>query len=265
MSDNEQVLIDLIRKQDRKTAAAREMPLLDPVYPPYTGIMLGLSRVIAVWPMSSLSPDAATVRDIAGGGLHLTNNNSTSLTFTSLFPYGSYTSASSMYLSRAHGADIASTGSQWWSTWIYPTASPGTTQGILGKFVTSTNDRSWRIVKDASDQITIQVSNLGTAIDASVVSAAVALNAWYHVFGLFLASSSLSVWVNGTRTDNTTSIPAALYNATGAAVELGRTSGAGYWDGRIGPTMLGRAVGTLAAWDVWAKHIFHSTRWMVGL
>lgn len=223
------------------------------------GGMLWTSRVIALWPMSSLSRDALTVRDIAGQGFHLTNNNSTAFQFSGLFPYAAFTSASSMYLSRAHSNDIALTNSFWLSTIIYPTVAGGT-QGIISKFVASTNDRAFRIVKDSSEQITFQISNAGTAIDAGVSSGAVSLDTPYHVFGLFLASSSLSVWVNGVRTDNTTGIPASVYNATGADLEIGRSNAGSYWNGRIGATMLGRAVGTLANWDVIAKNLYQQMR-----
>lgn len=222
--------------------------------------MLWLSRLISLWPMSSLSRDAATVRDIAGEGYHLTNNNNVAFQFSGLYPYGAYTSGSSMYLSRAHSTAIALTNSCWFSTFIYPTVAGGTTQGIISKFVAGTNNRAFRIVKDASEQITFQISNAGTAIDATVSSGAVSLNTNYHIFGLFLASSSLSVWVNGTRTDNTTSIPASIFNATGADLEIGRSNAGSYWDGRIGATMMGRAVGTLANWDVIAKNIYQQFR-----
>lgn len=116
---------------------------------------------------------------------------------------------------------------------VYP-AELDRDQGIVSKWLTTGNVRSYALYLNSSNQFVFAVSSNGTA-ETTVSSAAISkVNRWYFVCARYVPSTSLSIQIDNAMTVNTTSIPASIYdNARQLQVgQFNENSGA-RWRGRI--------------------------------
>lgn len=127
----------------------------------------------------------------------------------------------------------------WW--WVY-TGGGGSDRAIIGK-TKGTTEQSWLMYQDAVLGWCFYVNGTGADADKKLVSSNHALTAsrWTFVGVFYKPSTSIRIYIGEAAYDttltvdeNTTSIPASLFNGT-ADLRLGATSTpAMYWSGGIG-------------------------------
>lgn len=180
------------------------------------------------WPMSSRD-EADNVIDLSGQGRTLTNNSATPFILDGLRTYANLDGAAD-YLSRADEAGLEPGAGLTLGCWVWVDAAGA--DGVIGKWNTVGNQRSYLLRLTATPTFEFVVSSNGTA-ETSVASAAVTTGRWYFVAGRYRPSTEIALFVNRTKTVNTTSIPAAIFDST-AAFEIGAHSGANnFLDGRV--------------------------------
>ncbi len=133
------------------------------------------------------------------------------------------------WLTRADEAAFEP-GSTAWSVslWFNATdATPTGAQGIATKWLTTGNQRTWRISQEVAGTTQFFVSTDGTA-NVSVATTDTRSDAtWYHCVVVYVPSTSIKIYINGSLNNtNTTSIPASLFGGT-AAFEIGTYTGSG--------------------------------------
>lgn len=89
---------------------------------------------------------------------------------------------------------------------------------LMGVWQTSAN-QVWRLFVNSSAP-TFYVSSTGSNT-FSVAAANITAGAWYFVAARYVPSTSISIWLNATKTANTTSIPSALYDSATANFTIG--------------------------------------------
>ncbi len=89
---------------------------------------------------------------------------------------------------------------------------------LMGAWQTAAN-QVWRLFVNSSAP-TFYVSSTG-ANTFSVAAANVTAGQWYFVAARYTPSTELAIWLNGTKTTNTTSIPASLFDSTTARFSIG--------------------------------------------
>jgi len=204
---------------------------------------LALPGLRAFWPMSAVDYTNPQCLDVAGGGYHLTNNN------TATFGYGPnrvlapcvFLDGASQYLSRADGgagnwADITGTESYIESTaaseqgltfgmWVRPRGvSTGTNQHYIGKWSVTAADRAYRIIQTAAGAYYGQAVGAGPT-QVAVTGATAVLNTWAHVVEVFLPNA-LYLYVDGVQYSNLAGIPASVQDTT-ASFTIGDRSTTG--------------------------------------
>lgn len=204
------------------------------------GSLLSLPVLRAVWPMScSGYQDADLANDISGAGYHLTGNGAGTIRFgNGNLSNGFNTrmlSANSQYLSRADGgatnwADITGANNHTQTNnqgltllgWTYFTDPASSTETFGGKWVPGSNNRSYLLQRNATGNMNAIISTNGTT-EVSIASDDIVDEAtWIFTAMRFDPSTSLDVFINEDHWQNTTSIPATIYDST-APFTLGAT------------------------------------------
>lgn len=98
-----------------------------------------------------------------------------------------------------------------------------TEQGFISKWGAA-GSRSYRLYMTSGNVITFEVSSNGTLITSVPSTIIPVVGAWYCLIGEYNPSTSLSIWVNGTKAQNVASIPAAIFDST-SNLFLGNTNG----------------------------------------
>lgn len=200
----------------------------------FAGEFLGLPGLRGYWPMGAFDSSGNAI-DQSGNARTLTYNGGAP---GPLYNYttqgGPYIDLDGTgdYLSRADeaGLDILGTES------YVATAVRGLTLGgwfyfdrlaadehLLGKLGAS-GQFSYRIVKLVSGNVVrLAISGNGTA-QSTVDTAAVSTAAWYFIVGKYTPSTEIAIYLNGTETTATASIPASIFNST-AEFRIGQDNG----------------------------------------
>ena len=187
---------------------------------------LGLPGLRGFWPMSSVD-NAGAVYDLSGQGRTLTNTGPATFGATTPgLPYGIF-NGTTQYLSRADEAGLDITGALTMGGWFYATAfTPATIHIGMGKYSTAAGNFSYRLTfQTATSTTAAQISGDGTDEIAVTSSLAAVINSWHFLTLRYTPSTELAIWVNDTKTVNTTSIPAALFNGNAAFQINGRAGG----------------------------------------
>lgn len=103
--------------------------------------------------------------------------------------------------------------------WFWVDTSSGLDRGLITKDVVSPN-RGYLLYWDSIDRPGFFASGDGTA-GVGVLAPVQALNEWHFLVGRFTPGGEVAVFVNGNKTANTTSIPAAI-NVSTQNFEVGR-------------------------------------------
>lgn len=181
---------------------------------------LSLPALRGLWTLAGVGV-AGEALDISGLGNHLTLQGNPLFTYANLAPIVVYDGAGDYHditdAASANAFDILGTEpfvqtaerGLTWGVWCYPEET-STLEYLSGKWGAAAA-RSYILYLDASDQFNAEVSDDGTNTDVAT-SAAITVNAWYHVVGRFEPGASVDVFVNGTET-NQASARAAVFNS----------------------------------------------------
>lgn len=160
-----------------------------------------------------------------------------------------FTAASSQYLSAPDTASLDITGAITLAAWVKSSGSYGT-RGIVSKFETATNNRSYALYINASGQLVTAFSPSGTSANVRTDTGSTILGTnWRHVAVTFVASTSVALYVNGateSTSNNGVTIPSALFNGT-APLWIGAVATTSpLWDGLIAEAAIYSAALTAA-------------------
>lgn len=93
---------------------------------------------------------------------------------------------------------------------------------LVGVWQTAAN-QVWRLFVNSSAP-TFYVSSTG-ANSFSVAAGNITAGQWYFIAARYTPSTELAIWLNATKTVNTTSIPASLYDSASANFSVGGDHG----------------------------------------
>lgn len=225
------------------------------------GDLMWLPGVRGAWGMGSRDENG-DVYDHTGQGRTLTNVSA--LTFSArngLVPYAIH-DGSADCLRRTSSAALQITTAMTMGGWFYATdATPATRQGLVGKYLTTGNQRSYLLDLLTTGYVRASISVDGTNLTVVDSTATTADATWFHAVLRYTPSSELSVFLNGVETLNTTSIPAGIFAST-ANFEIGAyNTGASVLNGRS--TLCFLCAGYLQ--DAAIKMIFYNQRILFGL
>ena len=183
----------------------------------YINYYLSLPGLRGFWPMSAFS-DTGAALDQSGNVRTLTYNGNISYSYTGVAPFSGFDGTGD-YLSRADEAGLDILGTETYvdtavrgmsiGGWFYLTVS--TTQSPMGKWDTN-SQRSYRLVSDGTNML-FQLSSNGTAT-TTATGPAHGTSEWIFIAGVYEPSTSMTVYVNGTSVEFTTSIPASIFSST---------------------------------------------------
>ena len=221
-----------------------------------------LPELRAFWPFSS-ADENGDAHDLSGQERAVMNNNAATFGGDGLAPYAAMVAASTQYFSRADEAGLDITGGLTLGGWFYITANLSGVQGLAGKWIGNTNQRAY-LLSNFNGSLLFSVSSSGAAATAGVTSAITpALNTWQFVAARFVPAATVDIWVNRTKTTDTTTVPASLFNSS-AAFQVGRhvdTGGtARLLDGRASLGFLCAA----AASDLVITNLYERSRRLFG-
>lgn len=208
--------------------------------------VMALPALRAFWPMSSVDyTTASRARDVAGGGYHLSDNNTVLFgsgqddALPTMVPYAEFDGVN-QYLSRADGgaanwADITGTeayivaaqrGLTLGGWFRFGAVAPSTFDGVIGKFNSGTGQKSYQILAfNAGSNIYFVVSTNGVAEVQAISTVAISTNVWYFCIGRFTPSTEVAMFINNTKTTNVAGVPATIFDGA-AQFEIARRNSA---------------------------------------
>lgn len=96
-----------------------------------------------------------------------------------------------------------------WFRWIDRTGQ----QGLMSKWTSIGNQRSYRIYKNAAHAIIFEISNGGAAVDATVTSSGTVSNdIWYHIVGRFIPGTAMDIYIDAVRTSAATAVASIFHS-----------------------------------------------------
>ncbi len=202
---------------------------------------LALPGLVGFWPMSSVQRSTGNCYDLSGQGRTLTYNGNPAYTYyNGLVPYIDLDGTGD-YLSRTDETDLDITGTES----VFTSGVAGLTMGgwfwmdaiVNGDGLMSKDDSAsvagsaYTLQCAAGNSITFRAFGVS---ENNITSAALSTGVWYFLVGRFVPSVSVDLWVNLTKSSNTTSIVASLNNSASPFNIGNRTSGgASLLDGRV--------------------------------
>jgi len=152
------------------------------------------------------------------------------------------------YITMGLSSELRITGTLTLSAWVKTSYSGSTTQAILYK--DNPAGRCYKLqLMGAGQNLDFRIFNSSTAYSVTGTTNLDDGN-WHHVMGVFVPSTSLTIYVDGNQdATNTTSIPATINN-NASDLEIGRKYTGFYFDGLIDEVSVfnsAKAIGDL--WD----------------
>lgn len=189
------------------------------------GGMFGLPMLRGLWLYSGVDENG-NAYDSSVQGRTLTNVSSLQYsTYNGLAPYAIH-DGSADYLTRADEAGLDITGALTWGCWMRSNDAPAGNESLVNKWNATGNLRAYLLRLTSTPDFCCLVSLDGTAETSVTSSVTYAPDVWFHVVGRYTPSTELAIFVNGTKTVNTTSIPASLFNSS-SAFRVGANGAAG--------------------------------------
>lgn len=131
--------------------------------------------------------------------------------------------SSSEWYSIASASWQAPTGDFSICAWIRAAdITPSSAAGILTRYPTTAGNRVFLFRVETTGKIALIVSSDGSAAVSDIGDTVMSNNTWYFVCGVFKASTSITVYLNGVQDSipNTTSIPAQCYQSASQSMQL---------------------------------------------
>ena len=230
--------------------------------------------LIAAWPMSIARRDSGNdmIRDISGGGYHMTVTNGQAMNYSGLVPYVEF-DGTNQYISRADGgaadwSDVRGTEGHvaaavrglTFGGWFWFDDPAGALEGIMVKRSGAAGNYAYALWRTVGGTIRCEISDDGTATDLATTTAAPAQSAWHCIIGRFDPSAFVEVFVDGTWTQQATA-RASIFDSN-ADLTIGAFSGPGsYMDGRASHDFLSQ----MYVSDAIIFNFFQQTRAMFGV
>lgn len=183
---------------------------------------LALPGLRGFWPMSSIN-SAGIAMDQSGHGRTLSYTGNPTYSYSGLVPYIALDGTGD-YLARADEAGLDITGTEAFIAsavrgltlggWFYLNSLTPTVNALMTKV--ASNNMSYMLA-ETGGVARFYISDdgsTGAGHWVNVGGAAMTTGQWYFVVGRFAPSAELAVWVNGTQSTNTASIPASIYDGT---------------------------------------------------
>lgn len=241
---------------------------------------LALPALRAFWPMSAVDYTNPQCKDIAGGGYHLTNNNTATFGYSpGLLVPCVYLNGANQYLSRADGgvgnwADVTGTEAYVENTavaargltlggWFRIDTFPGVGlyEYLIGKWGAAPN-LSYLLCLYDTDDVLFIVRNAGLGVNIIAQYSGLSANTWYQFVGRFVPSISASVFVNAAETAQAVNVPASVPDSTANFVIGADSPGTGYFfDGRASLCFLCAAAHS----DAIIRSLYQQTRAAFGV
>jgi hypothetical protein len=167
------------------------------------------------------------------------NTNTGTLTNGPTWDQGKYSKgvsfdSSNDYIGAGNSTSLQITGALSLSAWVNFT-DLSSQRYVIAKHG-NTSNRSFGLFVNGSGKLKLEVS--GDGVDANMVVATgattLSTNTWYHISGVYIPSTSVTVYLNGiSDAQTTTSVPAALFN-TAANLNIGaKTDGSSPASGTV--------------------------------
>lgn len=219
------------QKAVAKKLNAKATDTFGPNLAEFSGQFTALPALRGLW-FASNADNTGNVFDSTGQGRTLTRNGTPAIrmftvtSFPALLPHYDLNGTTDFF-SRADEAGLDVLGTEAYVAgdtrgltmggWFRADSLTGT-PGLMGKQNATGAQRGY-LLRIASSAVEGRVSVDGTA-EVTVTGATLVASSWYFVVLRYTPSVDLSVFVNGTKATNTTSIPANLFNNT-AAFQIG--------------------------------------------
>jgi hypothetical protein len=160
-----------------------------------------------------------------------------------------FTAASNQYLSVPDAASLDITGAMTLAAWVKSSGSYGT-RGIVSKFETGTNNRSYALYINATGNIVSTFAPSGSAVNVRTDTGSTILGTnWRHVAVTFVPSTSVTLYVDGvveSATNNGALIPSSIFSGA-ANLWIGAVATTSLlWDGLIAEASVHNAALTAA-------------------
>jgi hypothetical protein len=183
------------------------------------GMLKMLPGIRGIWPGSAMGADGQLL-DETGNGLHMTRSGLVSFRKTGLAPHIHY--AGAQYHTRADESALDITGTEIYTNikgltvgaWVRFDNTASALEMILSKQSAAAGQRSWNINRLSNGISRFQLSTDGTAVVNVDSSSVLLASTWYFIAGRFTPSTEMTLWINDTKTTNTTSIPASIFSST---------------------------------------------------
>lgn len=226
---------------------------------------LALPGLRGFWPMSAFGP-TGNAFDQSGNVRTLTYNGNPTYNYDNLAPYIALDGTGD-YLSRADESALDITGTETYAGspglsfagWYYFDNAAGSTEYMMAKKATAGNF-SYSIRRAVSGVIAPDISVDGTAL-TTVSLGSPAQATWFYVAMQFDPQNELSGWINDTKTTNTTSIPASIFNSNADFVLGAQSSIANLMTGRC--SLCALCASFLS--DAIILNLFQQTRGLFGI
>lgn len=174
----------------------------------YINALISIPIVQLVLPFSAVDYLSNTY-DVSGQGRHFTSSVVYSLLNNRVIIASS---SASTFIGRANEVALQITTTISLGIWVKVT-STALSQIVFGKFGAS-GQYSYEIAYIAAGGFRFQITSTGSAPLTFVDTATVSANTWYHVVASYNPSTAMNIYLNGVKTTNTTSIPAAIFAST---------------------------------------------------
>jgi len=201
-------------------------------------LIMALPGLRGFWPMSAVD-SSGNAFDQSGNGRTLTYNGNPTYNYAGLVPYIDLDGTGD-YLSRATEAGLDILGTESYIAnpgltmggWFQITSLPGSTfPAFMGKVSGASQRSYWLPYNSTTGEVLFVITNDGST-SVQVSGGNLSVGTWYFIAGRFEPSTELAIWINGTQSTNTTSIPASIFNSS-SALEIGRNaSSSAVVDGR---------------------------------
>lgn len=109
-----------------------------------------------------------------------------------------------------------------WGCWVKVDTQPAVLDGLMGIWP-GTPQNAYTMYFDSSNRVVCGITTDGIT-SVAATSPVQAVSQWMFVVGRFTPSAEIAVFTNTTKTANTTSVPASIFNSTGI-FEIGRLLG----------------------------------------
>ena len=220
-------------------------------------LYLQLPGLIGYWPFSAVDKSSGNIIDQSGNGKTLTESGNSTLNTDGVIPYADLDGAGDDF-TRTDESDLDISGTEAFIAsalqgitmlgW-YQFDTSSNAERMMAKYGSSGNF-GYMMRKETTESISITISDDGSSTETLSSSNAVSTTGWYFCVTRLTTSTAMDVFVNGTQTTTTSSIPTSIFN-NNASLVLGGDSN--NLDGR----MSNCALCTTAVPDAIIKNLFN--------